>query len=219
MLLLSGNHPEAFTTINIFQQYNQLLKLSVYSTYSIVVQKSLAYYYIFILAHLFVCYKLFVPSQKGGDSGTKRTKVDQDRTEEILTDPHMIIDNISEFDEYLTLTHLKCDKSSSSSHPPMRTREWSIDQLPKKMHEMMIGGDKVNHSNDKVFVLIHFVLVINIMPPVSCSSYFANCVSQENDGPLVNGTETGQIIATTIGGQNGDLKQVTLPSLIWMHGA
>jgi hypothetical protein len=56
-----------------------------------------------------------------------------------------------------------------------------VDQLPKEMHDMKIRDEKVDHSDDKE---VEAAVV---------------------DG---NGTETGHIISTTIGGRNGQPKQV-----------
>jgi glycogen synthase kinase 3 beta len=57
-----------------------------------------------------------------------------------------------------------------------------VDTLPKEMHDMKLRDDKVDHSDDKL---------------------------QEIEATVVdgNGTETGHIIATTIGGRNGQPKQ------------
>ncbi|CAK9201513.1 unnamed protein product [Sphagnum troendelagicum] len=54
-----------------------------------------------------------------------------------------------------------------------------VDQLPKEMHDMKIRGQQINHIDDK-----------------------------EMEATVVdgNGTETGHIISTTIGGHNGQPK-------------
>jgi hypothetical protein len=56
-----------------------------------------------------------------------------------------------------------------------------VDQLPKEMHDMKIRAQQINHIDDK-----------------------------EMEATMVdgNGTETGHIISTTIGGRNGQPKQV-----------
>jgi hypothetical protein len=55
-----------------------------------------------------------------------------------------------------------------------------VDQLPKEMHDMKIRVEQINHIDDK-----------------------------EMEATVVdgNGTETGHIISTTIGGHNGQPKQ------------
>lgn len=61
-----------------------------------------------------------------------------------------------------------------------RTEQGGVDQLPKEMHEMAIRDDTAHDQIDKV---IKTAILKG------------------------NGTETGQIIATTIGGRNGQPKQ------------
>lgn len=64
---------------------------------------------------------------------------------------------------------------------PTKAGSSGVELLPKEMHEMKLRDDKVDHGDDKE---IEATVV---------------------DG---NGTETGHIIATTIGGRNGQPKQV-----------
>ncbi|CAM6038958.1 unnamed protein product, partial [Sphagnum compactum] len=64
-----------------------------------------------------------------------------------------------------------------------------VDQLPKEMHDMKIRGEQINHIDDKE---VEATVV---------------------DG---NGTETGHIISTTIGGHNGQPKQICR-SLAYIH--
>ncbi|XP_065020089.1 shaggy-related protein kinase alpha-like isoform X2 [Musa acuminata AAA Group] len=119
-------------------------------------------------------------SDPGGDYGTKKTKVDQDGGGKILVEPHMSEKKSIELDHCSALNQMNFDASSSSSDPPMKIQEATVDQLPKEMNDMTIKVDKVNDHDEK-----------------------------ENDGIMVNGngTETGQTIVITIGGRNGQPKQ------------
>nr|CAD1835470.1 unnamed protein product [Ananas comosus var. bracteatus] len=80
--------------------------------------------------------------------------------------------------------HLVEDKFTvvdrSSSHLSTEASTSGVDQLPNEMNEMKIRDDKVNDHKEK-----------------------------EIEGTMVNGNgaEAGQIIATTIGGRNGQPKQ------------
>jgi hypothetical protein len=64
---------------------------------------------------------------------------------------------------------------------PAKAGSSGVESLPKEMQDMKIKDDKIDHSDDK-----------------------------ELEATVVdgNGTETGHIIATTIGGRNGQPKQV-----------
>ncbi|XP_059634124.1 shaggy-related protein kinase epsilon isoform X2 [Cornus florida] len=74
------------------------------------------------------------------------------------------------------------ETAASSSHVSSfaRTEKCGYDELPKEIHEMKIRDDKPDKHDDK-----------------------------EMEAAVVsgNGTETGQIIATTVGGRNGQPKQ------------
>nr|XP_029119913.1 shaggy-related protein kinase theta isoform X3 [Elaeis guineensis] len=119
-------------------------------------------------------------SDPGGDPGTKRAKFDQDGAGEVSSEPHLVEDKAVGLDQNMTSTHLHLDASTSNMDPPARTEDAAVDQLPKEMHEMTIKDDKVEDHNEK-----------------------------DTEGTMVsgNGTERGQIIATTIGGRNGQPKQ------------
>jgi hypothetical protein len=66
---------------------------------------------------------------------------------------------------------------------PNKAGASGVEALPKEMQDMKIKDDRIDHSDDKELE--------------------ATAV----DG---NGTETGHVIATTIGGRNGQPKQVCL---------
>uniref|UniRef100_A0A0D9XLN8 non-specific serine/threonine protein kinase n=1 Tax=Leersia perrieri TaxID=77586 RepID=A0A0D9XLN8_9ORYZ len=119
-------------------------------------------------------------SDPGGDSGTKRPKFDQDGAGDIVIEPHLSDDKPTRIDQAISSSHSDAESSSAASKNPGRTEEAGADILPKEMNDMTISDDKVDGRNEK-----------------------------ESEGIVVNGngTETGQIIMTTIGGQNGKPKQ------------
>lgn len=74
-----------------------------------------------------------------------------------------------------------------------------VDVLPDEMNDMKIRDDKVSdESGPPMFIVISYYL----RQKVGCL--------QEMEATVVdgNGTETGHIIVTTIGGKNGQPKQV-----------
>jgi hypothetical protein len=120
-------------------------------------------------------------SDPGGDSGSKRPKFDQDGAGDIVIEPHLNDDRAVRIDqESSSSSNRDAEASTSSSMKPVKTEKAGADLLPKEMNGMTISDDKVDGHNDK-----------------------------ENEGVTVdgNGTETGQIIVTTIGGHNGKPKQ------------
>ncbi|KAJ0971115.1 hypothetical protein J5N97_019074 [Dioscorea zingiberensis] len=119
-------------------------------------------------------------SDPGGDPGTKRAKVDQDVEVRIATEPNLTQEKALGLDLQTSSAQLDCAASSSGTDPTAKTEEAGVDQLPKEMHEMTIKDDNADDLNDK-----------------------------DTESTMINGngTETGQIIATTIGGRNGQPKQ------------
>ncbi|KAE8789614.1 Shaggy-related protein kinase theta [Hordeum vulgare] len=119
------------------------------------------------------------PVALGGDSGSKRPKFDQDGLGDIVIQPHLSDDKPMHLDQESS-SHRDAEASTSTSMNPAKAEDTGAD-LPKGMHDMTINDNKVDgHNNDK-----------------------------EAEGIIVdgNGTEAGQIIVTTIGGQNGKPKQ------------
>ncbi|KAI5017527.1 hypothetical protein ZWY2020_042415 [Hordeum vulgare] len=113
------------------------------------------------------------------DSGSKRPKFDQDGLGDIVIQPHLSDDKPMHLDQESS-SHRDAEASTSTSMNPAKAEDTGAD-LPKGMHDMTINDNKVDgHNNDK-----------------------------EAEGIIVdgNGTEAGQIIVTTIGGQNGKPKQ------------
>ncbi|XP_078166758.1 shaggy-related protein kinase alpha-like isoform X2 [Carex rostrata] len=118
-------------------------------------------------------------SDPNGDLGTKRAKVDQDSDGEIIIEPHLAGESVSNGEEMKTTTQLENNEASTSSAAPAPRTDDLVDQLPKEMHDMKIRDDKADDSCEKA------------------ESAMAND----------NGTETGQVITTTVGGRNGQPKQ------------
>lgn len=119
-------------------------------------------------------------SDPGGVSGTKRVKVDQDAEEKAPGESDVSEGTSMSLEQDIASTLLETDTSSSIIADIGRTEKDGVDQLPKEMHEMKIKDDKKDINDDKDLE----ATVVN-----------------------GNGTETGQIISTTIGGQNGQPKQ------------
>lgn len=71
-------------------------------------------------------------------------------------EPHMSEKKSIELDHCSALNQMNFDASSSSSDPPVKIQEATVDQLPKEMNDMTIKVDKVNDHDEKV---CHLVLV------------------------------------------------------------
>ncbi|KAF6154490.1 hypothetical protein GIB67_028382, partial [Kingdonia uniflora] len=117
--------------------------------------------------------------RRGADSGSKRVKVDQEIERDRIVDSQLLEKVVPTTEQNMDSTSLETIASTSSFSATAKTEKPGFDQLPKEMHEMKIQ-DKPDCLEDK-----------------------------EMETAIVsgNGTETGQIIATTIGGRNGQLKQ------------
>lgn len=78
------------------------------------------------------------------------------------------------------------------------THAIGVDKLPEEMNDMKIRDDKV--CFDALYYSFWYVFKKSKM----------GCDCQEMEATVVdgNGTETGHIIVTTIGGRNGQPKQV-----------
>jgi hypothetical protein len=120
-------------------------------------------------------------SDPGGDSGSKRPKFEQDGAGDIVIEPHLNEDKPMRIDqESSSSSNRDAEASTSTSMKLVKTEEPGTDLLPKEMNDMTISDDKADGHNDKEIEGVTL------------------------DG---NGTETGQIIVTTIGGLNGKPKQ------------
>lgn len=121
-------------------------------------------------------------SDPDADSGIRREKVDQDVTIDIPAETDvaetMDVDLNKEPDQP---TNLDTEEASTSNIDlNKKTDETGANHLPKELHEMTVKDDKAHDQSDKV---------------------------AETTMLKGNGTETGQIISTTIGGRNGQPKQ------------
>ncbi|XP_052193592.1 shaggy-related protein kinase epsilon-like [Diospyros lotus] len=119
-------------------------------------------------------------SDPGGDSSIKRVKVDQ-RVDKKGTDESQSLESsVTGTERNMASTSEETAASSSQASSIVRTEKAGYDELPREMHEMKIRDDKADNHDDKDMELAFI------------------------DG---NGTETGQIILTTLGGRNGEPKQ------------
>ncbi|KAB5527052.1 hypothetical protein DKX38_020899 [Salix brachista] len=123
-----------------------------------------------------------ISSDPGGDAVTKRAKVDREMEQKIDGESYLVERSVTEQEQHMASTSKEnADASASNVTSVTRTEKPGFDQLPKEMHEMKIRDDKnINHDEKDMEAAI---------------------VSG-------NGTETGQIIATTVGGRNGQPKQI-----------
>uniref|UniRef100_A0A2P2M3Z1 Uncharacterized protein n=1 Tax=Rhizophora mucronata TaxID=61149 RepID=A0A2P2M3Z1_RHIMU len=123
-----------------------------------------------------------VSSDPGGDLGTKRAKFDLEIDRATDGESHIVERNSTSLQQHMATTSMEAATRTSNQSSVARTEKLGYDQLPKEMHEMRIRDEKT--SNDE----------------------------KDMEAAVVsgNGTEAGQIIATTVGGHNGQPKQVTL---------
>ncbi|KAK6285597.1 hypothetical protein POUND7_011776 [Theobroma cacao] len=117
---------------------------------------------------------------QGGDSGTKRAKVDQQAECKVHEESNLVERSTTGLEQHMASTSLETVASTSNVTSVARMEKSGVDQLPNEMHEMRIRDEKTaNHDEKDVEAT-----VIN-----------------------GNGTETGQIISTVVGGRNGQPKQ------------
>ncbi|KAK9273770.1 hypothetical protein L1049_018580 [Liquidambar formosana] len=119
-------------------------------------------------------------SDPGGDSSTKRVKVDQEAERKVFGELNTMEKSTRGLEHHMASTSLETVASTSSISSIAGTERSGYEQLPKEMHEMKIRDERTDNHDDKDME----ATVVN-----------------------GNGTETGQIIATTIGGRNGKPKQ------------
>ncbi|KAA8520593.1 hypothetical protein F0562_014849 [Nyssa sinensis] len=119
-------------------------------------------------------------SDPGGDSGIKRVKVDQEVDKKVAGESQSIEKCSTSLEQHMASASVEIATSSSHVSSVARTENSCNDELPKKIHEMKIREDKTDNCDDK-----------------------------EMETAIVsgNGSEAGQIIATTVGGRNGQQKQ------------
>ena len=123
-------------------------------------------------------------SDPGGDAGIKRAKFEQEAEVEDLGSSTVVAGTSEASEQHMAFVSVESsvagDAGTSNVAAVPKTANTGVDQLPKEMHEMKIRDDKVDNPDEK-----------------------------EIEATVVNGngTETGHIIATTIGGRNGQPKQ------------
>lgn len=116
---------------------------------------------------------------QGGDSNSKRVKLDQE-TEKVYEG----INSLGRNDREQRVDASKEATVGTSNEVSTETKtekKSGFDELPKELHEMKIRDEKSKNNNEK--------------------DIEATTVNG-------NGTETGQIITTTIAGRDGQPKQV-----------
>ncbi|CAL1379367.1 unnamed protein product [Linum trigynum] len=118
-----------------------------------------------------------VSSDPGGDPGTKRAKVDQDIEQKNHNEAHLAERNAT---GHAASTSLNFPIATSHPSSKPKKENTGYEQLPNEMHQMRIRDDKAANADEK--------------------EMGATVVSGK-------GTETGQIITTTVGGRNGQPKQ------------
>ncbi|MBA0583202.1 hypothetical protein Gorai_014071, partial [Gossypium raimondii] len=118
-------------------------------------------------------------SRQGGDSSSKRAKVDQESGRS-RRESNLVESSTSSREHNMASTSQETVASTSRVPSVARQQNLVVDQLPNEMREMRIRDEKTVSHDDK-----------------------------DPEATVINGngTETGQIISTTVGGQNGQPKQ------------
>lgn len=119
-------------------------------------------------------------SDPGGDSSLKRVKVEQEVDRQVAGESQSFDRCDTGIEQNTTSTSRETAASSSHVSSIVNTEKTGYDQLSKEMNEMKIRELKDDNYDDKAME--------------------ATIISG-------NGTEAGQIIATTVGGRNGQPKQ------------
>ncbi|GMH00539.1 hypothetical protein Nepgr_002378 [Nepenthes gracilis] len=119
-------------------------------------------------------------SDPGGDCSTKKAKVEQEAERKFTDELHAVERCTTGLEQHMASTSLEVAMIACSANAIDTTEKVECDQLPKQMHVMRIWDDKVDNQDDK-----------------------------DMEAPFMsgNGTETGQIITTTVGVWNGQPKQ------------
>ncbi|KAK4483450.1 hypothetical protein RD792_010637 [Penstemon davidsonii] len=122
-------------------------------------------------------------SDPGGDTSTKRVKVEQEMDHRASSNLERGENCPRPQEQHMESNSSETISSTSDAHDKNEKSGLSgCDELPKEMHEMKIGDEKSDNHEDN----------LKDMEPTVVSG---------------NGTETGQIIVTAIGGRNGQPKQ------------
>ncbi|KAL6128778.1 hypothetical protein ACLB2K_072133 [Fragaria x ananassa] len=118
-----------------------------------------------------------VSSDPGGDSSSKRSNFDQQTEKKVIGQSNGVERSATDQNTKSTSMESAASTSSASSIAKIEAKS-TVDQLPKDMHQMKIRDV---HNHDEKDMEATFI--------------------------SGNGTETGHIIATTVGGRNGQPKQ------------
>ncbi|KAJ7007610.1 hypothetical protein NC653_006597 [Populus alba x Populus x berolinensis] len=123
-----------------------------------------------------------ISSDPGGDVGKKRAKVDQEIERKVDEESYLVERSVTDQEQHMASTSQENAASTSNITLVTGTEKSGYDQLPKEMHQMKIRDEKTTIHDEK-----------------------------EVEAAIVsgNGTETGQIIATKVGGRNGQPKQIS----------
>ncbi|XP_022757224.1 shaggy-related protein kinase theta-like isoform X2 [Durio zibethinus] len=121
-----------------------------------------------------------ISSDPGGDTGTKRAKVDQESECKVHRESKLVERSTTGLEQHMASTSRETVASTSDVTSVDTMAKSDVDQLPNEMHGMRIRDEKTADHDDKDVE----ATVVN-----------------------GNGTETGQIISTIVGGRNGQPKQ------------
>lgn len=139
---------------------------------------------------------------QGVDSSLKRPKLDQDN--DYLSSGG---DDPMQVDQTTDMVVVSQDSVAGTSNVPPPAH-----QLPEVMNDMRLREEEPPHANrrdneDKVSC---FCYIWILSPSFKSSSSHLHWFIQDMEPPIVNGcgTETGQVITTTLGGRDGKPKQV-----------
>ncbi|CAH8323793.1 unnamed protein product [Eruca vesicaria subsp. sativa] len=149
-----------------------------------------------------------ISSDPGGDYGLKRAKLDQDN-DHLCNDPMQVDQTSSSSSSSRDMRHtdmVSQESVAGTSNAPPPVAATMDDQRPEGMIEMRIRDERNANREDKVKLLVFVVLSIFIS--FFCSNLYFVFV-QDMEPTVVNGsgTETGQVITTTVGGRDGKPKQ------------
>ncbi|KAK8487062.1 hypothetical protein V6N13_016266 [Hibiscus sabdariffa] len=120
-----------------------------------------------------------ISSDPDGDTSSSRAKVDQESSRG-HRESNLVERSSTGLEQHMASTSRETVASTSSVTSVARQEKSGVDQLPDEMREMRIRDEKTANHDDK--------------------DLEAAVISG-------NGTETGQIISTTVGGRNGQPKQ------------
>ncbi|XP_010523040.1 PREDICTED: shaggy-related protein kinase theta [Tarenaya hassleriana] len=118
-----------------------------------------------------------ISSDPGGDYGLKRAKVDQEN-EQICGEPMQVDQNVSGLEQNAAI--ILQESVAGASNDPAAAEKPAYEKLPDVMLEMRIRDERNANSEEK---------------------------DMETTIVNGNGTETGQVITTTVGGRDGMPKQ------------